>query len=294
MDLPRSILLFVALLSMSISGPTIRFAVAPALAVVVWRVWLAWPVLAGAALARREHWPLRQGLLAGMFLAVHWVTWVLAVSSTSIAHASLLIDTGALWAALLSRPLLGERVSRRQWVGLGLALLGVALVVTTQQAARYSVVGDLLALGGSLAWVGYTFIGRRARLRSGFWGYTATVYLSTSLVTLAAALALRVPLVGYDRRSWIALATLALFPTLLGHGSCNYLLRFIGPAQLSLWTLCEPALATLYAWPLCDEIPGGQTIIGGVVALVGVGLGVWDPVRRHGSLGAGQARSAHE
>jgi drug/metabolite transporter (DMT)-like permease len=286
MDLPRTLLLVVALLSMSISGPTIRFAAAPALAIVVWRVWLAWPVLAGMALARREPWPLRQGLLAGLALAAHWVTWVLAVGSTSIAHASLLIDTGALWSALLSRPLLGERVSRRQWAGLGLALLGVGLVVTTQQAAGFSVVGDLFALGGSLAWVAYTFIGRRARQRAGFWGYTATVYLSTGLVTLAAVLLTRAPLVGYDRRTWIALATLAVFPTLLGHGSCNYLLRFIGPARLSLWTLAEPALATLYAWPLCREVPGAQTIAGGVIALVGVALGVWEP-REENELSAG-------
>jgi len=277
MDPFRIIVLLVALLSMSISGPTIRFAAASALAVVVWRVCLAWPALACGALVRRDAWPLRQGLAAGLFLAVHWLSWVLAVQSTSIASASLLIDTGALWAALLSRPLLHEPVSRRQWLGLGLALVGVALVVTVRHGPGHALRGDLFALLGSFAWVAYTFIGRRARQQSGFWGYTATVYLATSIVSVGAALLWRAPLWGFDPRTTIALVVLAIFPTLLGHGSCNYLLRYIGPARLSLWTLGEPILATLYAWPLFGEVPTVHIVIGGLTTLAGVALGVWEP-----------------
>jgi hypothetical protein len=57
-------------------------------------------------------------------------------------------------------------------------------------------------------------------------------------------------------------------------GGFNYLLRFLGPARLGLWTLSEPVMATLLAWPLFHEVPSVQVIAGGVMALVGVGLGV--------------------
>jgi drug/metabolite transporter (DMT)-like permease len=268
------LVLILALLSMSVSGPTTRFAAASALAVVVWRIAFAWPVLAGAALLRRETWPLRQGAAAGFFLTLHWLSWTLAVQRTSIASASLLVSTGVLWAALLSRPLLGETVSRRQWGGLALALGGVVLVVTGKQTAHHSVLGDVFALIGACAWVGYTFVGRRARQQASFWAYTSTVYLTTALLTLGAAVALRTTLVGFDGHTWLALIALALFPTLLGHGSCNYLLRHMPPARLSLFTLSEPVLATLYAWPLFGEVPRPQMVIGGIATLVGVGLGV--------------------
>jgi drug/metabolite transporter (DMT)-like permease len=229
---------------------------------------------------RRDARPLGQGLAAGLFLAVHWLSWALAVQATSIASASLLIDTGALWAALLSRPLLHEPVSRRQWLGLALALVGVALVVTVQHGPAHALRGDLYALLGSGAWVAYTFIGRRARQEAGFWGYTASVYLATTVASVGAALIWGAPLWGFDGRTYVALAVLAIFPTLLGHGSCNYLLRYVGPARLSLWTLCEPVLATLYAWPLFGEVPTPRILVGGAATLSGVALGVWDAAPR--------------
>ncbi len=273
MDLPRYLLLGIALVSMAGSGPMIRFTSASALSIVVWRVWFAWPVLCTMAVIRGDRWPLIRGSIAGIFLAAHWVTWVLAVQSTSIASASLLIDTGALWSALLSRRLLNETIPRRQWLGLGLALLGVVIIVTAKSSAHHSVTGDLLALLGSFAWVGYTFVGRKARQTTGFWGYTATVYFSASLLVSSAAWLAKVPLWHFNTQTWIVFALLAFFPTLLGHGSFNYLLRYIGPARLSLWTLVEPILATLIAWPLFNEIPQPQMLLGGAITLLGIGLG---------------------
>ena len=57
----------------------------------------------------------------------------------------------------------------------------------------------------------------------------------------------------------------------------DYLLRFIGPARLSLFTLVEPVLAALAAWPLFGEVPTVQQAIGGVLTLVGVALGARRP-----------------
>lgn len=274
------LVLGLALLGMAVSGPAIRFVQAAPLAIVVWRVVFCWPVLAGVALARRERWPLLRGSAAGLFLALHWVLWVASVQHTTLATATLLVSTGALWAAVLSRPLLGETVTRRQWLGLALALGGLTLVVLAPSGdpatagVPHTLLGDLLALGGAFAWVGYAFVGRRARQQASFFSYTSAVYGATGLVVLAAALLWQQPLSGYDGRSWLALAVLAALPTLLGHGGLNYLLRFIGPARLALWTLSEPVFATVLAAWLFGEIPVPQVMMGGVAILAGIALGV--------------------
>jgi len=276
----RYAVLACALLGMAVSGPTIRFAAAAPLAIVVWRVLLSWPLLAGVALSQRSPWPLGRAALAGVFLAAHWVLWVAAVQRTTISTATLLVSTGALWTALLSRPLLGEPVTRRQWLGLGFALTGLAAVILARPGdpavagVTHSLLGDLLALGGAFAWVGYTFVGRKARRDAGFWSYTAAVYLVTGLVTCFAALGVGQPLKGYDGRTWLALGVLAALATLLGHGGLNYLLRFIGPVRLSLWTLSEPLGATLLGWLLFGEVPPPQVVCGGALTLVGIALGV--------------------
>jgi drug/metabolite transporter (DMT)-like permease len=271
----RYLVLATALLAIGLAAPLIRLAVAPALAVALWRTVFAWPALATVAAVRRERWPLVFGVPAGVFLALHWYTWIVAVQTTTIASAGVLVCTGSLWTALLSRPLLNEEVPAQGWLGLAVALGGVALVVTTETTGQHSLFGDLMALAASLAWVGYTFVGRRGRERAGFWGYTATVYGVTAVLFVAIAVGTGQRLAPLAPTAWLAVGGLALFPTLVGHGGLNYLLRHIGPAQLSLWTLVEPVLAVAIAFPLFGEVPALQEVLGGLVTLAGVGLGVW-------------------
>lgn len=269
-------LLFFVTVIFSGSAPIIRLAVAPALAIVVWRAALAWPVLAAVALVRREPWPGWQAAAAGLALALHWSLWIVAVQKTTIASASLLVCTGALWAALLSQPVLKERVSKQLWAGLLIALVGVAAVLAAKDGgARHSLTGDLYALGGAFAWVAYAFIGRKARKNAGFWGYTATLYATTHAAALIAALTLEVPLWGYSDQTWLAIVAVAILPTLLGHGGVNYLFRFVGPAKLSLSQLLVPVMASVIAVFVFDELPGIQVALGGLLALIGVGVGIW-------------------
>ncbi|RME42099.1 MAG: DMT family transporter [Deltaproteobacteria bacterium] len=266
-----------ALLALSVSAPLVRVARAPALAIVLWRLLFALPYFSAAAFLRRERWPLWRGGWAGLFLAFHLISWITAVQRTSIASATLLVTTGTLWSALLSRPLLGERVERRQWIGLVVAFLGIGIVVTGGGGGAHHLSGDLLALLGAFCWVGYVFSGRRARGESGFFAYVATVYLTAAVVTALVVAKMGTPWRGFDRVTWFACAALAFFPTLLGHGGLNYLLRFKGPVELGLWILSEPFLATLIGWIVLGEVPAFRVIAGGILTLLGIGLGISAP-----------------
>jgi drug/metabolite transporter (DMT)-like permease len=271
---PQRWLVLVAVVAgMGLSAPLIRLAEASALAVVVWRIALSWPVLGGMAVLRREHWP-RQGVYAGAFLVVHWLAWALAVQSTSIAAAATLVSTGSLWATVLSHRLLGEPVPRRQWAGLVVALCGVALVVTSGPVGRHSLVGDGWALLSSLTWVGYAFVGRRARAAADFWGYTASVWGVAGGLAVVLAIATGVPLLPLEPSTWLALLGLACLPTLLGHGGLNYLLKHMPAAQLTLWTLGETVISTLLAWPLFAEMPSPHVLAGAALTIGGVALGL--------------------
>ena len=88
------------------------------------------------ALALRASWPatpaqvghiavagmlLHGGYLGGVFTAIH--------QGMSAGLAALVVGTQPILTALAAAPLLGERVTGRQWVGLGLGFGGVALVL---------------------------------------------------------------------------------------------------------------------------------------------------------------------
>ena len=42
------------------------------------------------------------GLLSGIFLAIHFATWISSLEYTSVASSVVLVSTGPLWVALLS------------------------------------------------------------------------------------------------------------------------------------------------------------------------------------------------
>src|SRR3989339_1595089 len=122
-------LLMISIIGMASSGPIVRLCHAPSLAIVAWRLIFAWPLLALIAWVRKENWPLARGSAAGIFLAGHWLSWVIAVKNTSIAAAAFLVATGTLWVAFLSKPLLKESIPRTQWIGMGVALLGICFIL---------------------------------------------------------------------------------------------------------------------------------------------------------------------
>src|SRR4051812_49987332 len=114
----------VALLAVSTSGPLIAATAVPALAIAFWRNAMGGAVLLPIALVR-NHAELRGlstrdrrlALLAGVFLALHFGTWIPAISYTSVASATALVATQPVWSALIGR-LRGERVGRQVWLPL--------------------------------------------------------------------------------------------------------------------------------------------------------------------------------
>src|SRR5512132_4369544 len=68
------------------------------------------------------------GLVSGLFLAVHFGTWISSLEFTTVASSVVFVSTGPLWVALLSPVLLNERLTRAAVVGLVVAILGGILI----------------------------------------------------------------------------------------------------------------------------------------------------------------------
>lgn len=75
-------------------------------------------LIAVAAATRRLSFPkVRRGRLAlsGVLLALHWITFFESIKLTTVAVALAVLYLGPIGAAILSGPILGERVDRRLW-----------------------------------------------------------------------------------------------------------------------------------------------------------------------------------
>jgi drug/metabolite transporter (DMT)-like permease len=194
-----------------------------------------------------------------------------------------LVSSQPLFVALLSAFVLGETATRRQWLGIVIAVGGAALIGWGDFGrGRDALLGDGLALAGALFVSFYYVIGRRLRLQLDLWWYIGIVYGVAALVLLiAAALLPGVPLTGYDSTDWLVFVALAAGPMMLGHTGVNYALRYVRAYVANLAILGEPIGATLIAWalPAIAEVPGPQTVFGGALILGGILVAVTRAVK---------------
>jgi drug/metabolite transporter (DMT)-like permease len=281
--------LVVAVLAISWAGPLVRFSDAPALAVAAWRLILSMVIIGAVLLVRRSPPPRLSradwlfAAAAGVFLAAHFWSWIASISLTTVSSSVVLVSTQPVFVALLSGLLLGEAATRLQWMGIGIAVAGAVVIAWGDFGlGRDAIIGDALALAGAIFVSIYYVIGRRLRLKVDLWWYIGIIYGIAALVLLVAVLlSPDVPLTGYARNDWLIFLALAAGPMMLGHTLVNYALRYVRAYVANLAILGEPIGATLIAWllPAIGEVPGPQTLLGGVAILAGILLTALRPAR---------------
>lgn len=298
---PRYLLapaLVVAILAVSTASILIRLAErdAPSLAIAALRLTFATAMLAPLALTRyrpqvkaMKRGELLLAALSGLFLAVHFGTWITSLEYTSVASSVVLVSTGPLWVALLSRLFLGERMSRASLLGLVLAVLGGVVIATAAactwaqgfrcSAQNYvlhgrTLWGNFLALAGAWAVSGYLLLGRRLRRTVALLPYIFVTYGFAAVGLLVAVEVSGQAVLGFRPLTYVWLLLLAIVPQLIGHSTYNWALRFLPAAIIAATTLGEPIGSSVLAYLILGETPGLSVVFGGALILSGIYLAV--------------------
>lgn len=285
------IALVVALIAVSSSAPLIAYAAAPALAIAFWRNALAVGVLAPVAGVRRRDelsWLVRGAgrptallcVLAGVALAAHFGTWVPSAKLTTAAAATAMGSTQPVWAALIAAAR-RVRVPGVTWAGIALAVLGAVLATGADLAVSgRAVAGDLLAVAGGAAAAVYTTLGERARARISTTGYTLICYGVCAALLGGVCLVAGVPVVGFDARTWLAIAALTAGAQLLGHSLVNFALHRVSATMMSVLLLLEVPGAALLGWAWLGQLPAPASLPGLALLVLGVLVVVLGAARR--------------
>ncbi len=272
-------LMSIALMAVSTSGPLMAATAAPALAIAFWRNALASGILVPAALltARDELRGLdarerRLALLAGVFLALHFATWVPSLTYTSVASATALVATQPVWAAIIAR-VQGADVGRRVWVGIAVAVAGgVLLTGADVQVSGRALAGDVLAIAGGAFAALYMSAGSEVRRSVSTTTYTAVCYSATALLLLVVCLVGRQSLAGYDGATWLKLLAITGGAQLLGHSLLNVVLRSLSPTVVSLSLLLEIPGAALIAAVFLGQRPSLLAVPAAALLIAGLAL----------------------
>lgn len=271
-------LLAAGVLCASSASPLIAATAAPALAIAFWRNGLAALVMAPLMLVRRHELrqasalSLRYACLAGTLLGAHFATYVPSLNYTSVASATALVSSQAMWAAVFAAAL-GERMRWTAWIGTALALVGVVMVTGVDLTlSPRSLLGNALALLGGVFGGAYMIVGGRARLHLSTPTYTMVCYsvAATGLLTLCLFTGSR--LSGYSATAWSLIIALTVLAQLFGHSVFNLVLRTFRPSRVSLATLFTVPTATVIGAVALGETPPLAALPAFALLLLGTGM----------------------
>ncbi len=201
---------------------------------------------------------------------------------------ALLVATVSLWMVLVDwlRPG-GVRPSSRVLVGLLLGFTGLALLVGPKDlggSARINPVGVAILLVASLAWA-------CGSLYSKHGGMPSSPLLGAAMQSLAGGVTLWIAgivtgesralhLAAVSTRSWIAMAYLIFFGSMMGFTAYIYILKHSTATRVSTYAFVNPVVALFLGWLLLNESITLRTILAAAVILAAVLLVITAPHRQ--------------
>jgi drug/metabolite transporter (DMT)-like permease len=247
-----------------------------------WRLLIAFVLVTALGLFTRQHLLLERRqlprfLFYGLITALHFIFYNASLSFTTVAHSLALTYTAPVFVALFSALILKEPLPPRKYLGIAVAILGVALMagfephytVCTFTTGHCMALGDGLAVLSAICLAIYSIAGRGERDRHPLFRYTANVYGLAALwllpLTLYFAFRHAYPLGAIG-----AVLALGIFPLGLGHTLYNASIRAIHATYASLIATQEVTGGILLGIFLLHEVPSTVTVVGVVVTLVGI------------------------
>ncbi len=221
-------------------------------------------LLLAVCLATREQWRRLRVREWAAVLGIAWggsalgtLCFTEAIKIGNPTTAVLLQKLQPLFAVLFATRLLGERLRRRHWLYLALAMAGAYLVSFGNRGLRAPVGAEdgahasaaLLAVAAAALWAGSTVLGRYLMPRLSFAALTALrVVGALPLLLLFVLLAGSAPRPVLGMRQLAALLWLALVPGLIALLLYYRGLRHTPASLAAIAELCFPATATLLNW----------------------------------------------
>ena len=255
-------------------------------ALVVWlRFAIGVLILGFAVIVRRQFIPPhRKDLLYFALLGFLGITFHQWLQSTGLLTAQAtttawIVATTPVFMALLGWAILREKMLNWQWWGIGLAALGVLLVVsqgdlTAMFQGNFGSPGDFLILISSANWAVFSALSRRGLRKYPatlmiFYVMTIGWLMSTVLVLIGPGLA---PVSQLSQAGWLAVGFLGVFCSGLAYIFWYDGLKILPVGQAGAFIYLEPFVTVIVAALLLQEPFGWSSMVGGGLILVGVWL----------------------
>lgn len=252
--------------------------------VLFWRSMSMIPVLLALVSLRAGGSPLpairkagMAGVVGGVGLVAAMGGAILAFQTTTIANACFLFAASPFLTAILARTLLGEAVTPRTWAAMGIAALGILVMVSDGLAAG-AWLGNVAALTSALGFAAFTVALRWRRVEDSLpTSLLGAVFaaIAGGVVAVQAGQPLAVPAPDLFWCVLMGLGTMSGGMILYTLGS-----KVVPSAELTLLSNSEILLAPVWVWLVMGETASEATLAGGAILLTAILFNAYSGVRR--------------
>jgi drug/metabolite transporter (DMT)-like permease len=224
-------------------------------------------------LRREDLWAMAGLGLVGV--ALNNVAFTFGVSMTGASDTALVVSTAPLWGMLLGFVLGWERPKLKGLAGVGLALLGVGVIVYRGLGAgATSLAGDLLVMGAAVCWGSYAVLSLPLLRRYSPLAVASYSMLFGGLAVLpiASPELLRMDWGAVSLGGWGAAAYSAFLVAAFGFTSWQRGLSRIGANGMLVYQYLVTLVGVVSGVVLFGEGFGIDRVIGGAILLAGVYL----------------------
>jgi drug/metabolite transporter (DMT)-like permease len=220
----------------------------------------------GSRLLQRVHamgWP---GVMSGLLFAGMMISFILALSLTTVANTLVVGSISPFVAALCGRLFLSEKVAARTWVAM-IAAIGGIVMMFFDALSGGGWAGNLIALCIPLGFGANVVILRKHRAAVDMMPSVLLAGIFSTLIALPFALPLSV--------STVDLALLSIMGIVqLGAGLLLMMVavRYLASAEIGLLSILEIIFGTLSVWVLIGERPSQAALIGGGIVVAALAV----------------------
>ncbi|AIQ53394.1 DMT family transporter [Paenibacillus sp. FSL R7-0331] len=276
------VLLFIAILSVSVSSIMIKSSDTPTaiagmyrllISAVIMLPFVPWTTIRSLSLSAKEWGTF---LLAGLLLGLYFLFWMESLVYTSVASSMVILALQPLFVMTGSYFVFRESAGMLSVICLVSSLFGSVIIAWGDiGVSKEALIGDGLSLIGTILVSAYMLAGQKLSRKIDANLYSVVVFFLGGSVLFIYSMLSGYSLTNYNSSDWTYFLTLAIVPTIFGQYIFNRLLKTIGATTVSVGIIGEPVVAIILAYIVLGETISGSQFIGGLITLLGMLMYFW-------------------
>lgn len=206
-------------------------------------------------------------LLAGALLALHWVTFFVAVKVGGVAVATLGFASFPAFITLVDWIIFKEKITQREWILLLMVTIGLVLVTPEFNFEDHGTIGLLWGILSGFSFALLAVTNKRGikgveAMQVAFWQNMVVMLLLTPFAITGIWVV--------STLNWFYLALLGIFCTGLSHYLFVRSLEHLNARIAGMIIALEPVYAILGAWILFAAVPTLGMVLGGLIMIFAI------------------------